>query len=339
MLGAGLWVAMAAVPWATTQDPAVPEVRGLHDVITVPADDACLASGLAEPVAAWLGRQAVEGDLRVEVTTDTNTMGFVLRRAGEVRVERSLSPVPAECSDRRAALGLAIAMALDAAVLEALVPPPPEPSDEPVRPPPDDTMLPDPDPASDDVEPDVPDPLAPAFRLAAVAEAHATLGVLPRAAFGAELGVEGGGLPWLDLRVTGGFVAGLPTALSEGQISTQLGWAALGLCPARAFGRVRVRLCAGVAAGALLANGSGFAQSQRVRLAWVAVRTGADLDVWLSSRVALRVGGRLLTPVVRGRLAVRDPTDELVASAEPAAAGGHAALGVLVRLASAPWVR
>ena len=107
-------------------------MQPVAEAVTVPADDACLSPGLASPIATWLGRDEVRADLTVEVVIGDDAIGFVLRRAGEIRVERMLSPAPADCADRRAALGLAIAMALDAAVLEAFVPPPPEP--EPTEP-------------------------------------------------------------------------------------------------------------------------------------------------------------------------------------------------------------
>lgn len=303
--------------------------RSLTEVVEVPSDDVCLGAGLDEPIAAWLGRERVEGDLRVRVHASEGAVGFVLLRAGEVRVERELSPAPSECADRRAALGLAIAMALDAAVLEALAPPA-EPEPEPVPVP---SPVPAELPPSPEVEPEPPVDRTRALRLAGTLEATTVLGALPRLGSGGELGLELGWWSWLDLRMAGGGAAGLRASLGDGEVDSALGWGSLSLCPARGLARVRVRLCAGVGAGAMWARGRGFDRSQSVTLPWVAVRTGADLDVRVASRVALRVGGTLLTPVVRGQVSVRDSADQLVDRREPAPAGAQLGVGVVVRLA------
>lgn len=328
------WLALAGSP----PEAAPPDVWPLSEAIVVPAGDACLARGLEQPVATWLGRDVIERSLSVEVRVVDDGVGFVLRRAGEIRVERMLSPAPLDCADRRAALGLAIAMALDAAVLEALAPPveatPPEPQPEPTPPPPVETEVPVPPPPAS--EPVPPGPVPPRVQLAVTAEPAVQLGALPRVAFGGELGAELGLGGWLDLRLAGGGTAGLPIALADGQVDGAIGWGAAEGCPARALGRVRVRLCVGAAAGGLWVRGRGFDQSRSVTLPWVAVRTGADLDVRLARRVSLRVGGRLLTPLVRGRISVRDPSDALVDRRELAPAGAQLGLGVVLHLRERP---
>jgi hypothetical protein len=323
---AAAWLAL----WA---EPVTPEPEGkpLSELVAVPAEDPCLSPGLVEPIAAWLGRNHGPADLFVEVTASAEAVGFVLRRAGEVRVERTLSPAPLECADRRAALGLAIAMALDAAVLESLMPPAPATPLEPapaVDEAPGVVLAPraPPEPA--------PIPAAAPLRLALALEAGAAFGVLPRVALGGTAALELGVTSWLDLRVAGGAAAGLPATLAGGEVTSWLGAGALAVCPGRALGeRVRLRLCAGVDAGTVRARGHGFAEERRAVLPWVAVRTGADLDVRLGTRVALRAGASLLTPVVRGQLDVRDQADAIVATRAPASAGAQAGLGVVVRLA------
>lgn len=330
VLAVGGW-ALLGMGLALASAPAA-EVRPLGDVIAVPAADPCLGSGLSEPVATWLGRGEVAGDLEVDVTVDGDSVGFRLLRGGEVRVERSLSPAPTDCADRRAALGLAIAMALDAAVLESLAPPPQQP--KPVPPAVDLEPAPEPSTRADSAPQPPP---ARTFRSAVTADAATLLGVLPRVGLGGELGLELGGLPWLDVRVSGGFVAGLSAPLSGGRLETRLGWAGAELCPARAFGRVRLRLCAGVVAGGIGARGRGFSDSRQVTLAWVAAKTGPDLGVWITDRVALRVGGRVLSSVVRTEFEVVDRDGESVALQQAAAAGGQVGVGVVVRLWGARW--
>ena len=337
--------------------------RPLAEAITVPADDACLARGLSEPVSTWLGRAQVRGDLAVEVTADEMSVGFVLRRSGEIRVERTLSPAPADCADRRAALGLAIAMALDAAVLEALAPPTgvgagvgaeagveagaeagtevgaergaaPESEAEPLG------DL----PVAEQETPWVPvgaaEPapgsVSSAVRLLLSAEVDALLGALPRSGFGGELGLSVGWVPWLDLRVAGGAAGGRSTPLVGGSVGTVLAWGAAELCPGRRVGWVRLQLCAGLGAGAVRASGRGFAESRVVVRPWVAVRTGGEVDVRLGDRIGLRVRGTLLTPLVDTRLDVRDEDGEVLDVREPAPVGGQVGLGVVVRVRG-PW--
>jgi len=329
--------------WAAEPDAESVPTQTLGDALVLPADDACLSRDLAPSVATWLGRERVRADLTVEVSADPRTVGFVLRRGEEVRVERTLSPAPVDCADRRAALGLAIAMALDAAVLEALAPPVPEP-DEPepeaveLEPEPVEVVAPverEPTPEPEQIEgPE--EPAERALRLALDVDAQPVFGVLPRVGFGGELGVDLGWTSWLDARVAGGGAGGLAATLAEGRVTAWLAYGAVELCPGRSFGRVRLRGCAGVGAGAMQARGRGFMQSRTVTQPWVSVRTGAELDVRVSQRVALRVGGRLLTPVVASRLDVRDASDAVVAVREPSPAGGQVGLGVVVRLLG-PW--
>lgn len=349
--GVSLWLAFVGV--AAAAEPSS-VLRSLREIITLPADDPCLAQGIDESVAAHLGRSEVDAELSIKVTTSGDTVSFQMRRGGEVRAEKNDWPLPSRCADRRAALGLAVAIAIDAAVLESLAPevvptslePKPEPKPErpqPEPPTPTPTVEPPerPEPANLEPEPPLsPEPAraeTPAFRLAATLGPELLLGALPRAGFGGELGLEFGWISWLDIRVDGGGAAALRTSFIDGEVDAAMGWGALGLCPARSLGRVRVRLCAGVSAGAIVARGRGFDRSSRVTLPWLAVRTGADLDVQLTSRVALRVGGDLLTPLVRGTLSVRDETDALLERREPAPAGAQLGVAIVVRLAGPKW--
>ncbi len=334
----------ALLVWAAEPDAVSVPTQALTEALVQPADDACLSRDLAPSVATWLGRERVRAALTVEVRADPRTVGFVLRRDEEVRVERTLSPAPVDCADRRAALGLAIAMALDAAVLEALAPSVPEPEEvvpeepEEVEPEPVGVVVPveaAPTPAPEEID-QPEEPAERSLRLSLDVEGMPVFGVLPRVGFGGEIGVELGWTSWLDARVAAGGAGGLTATLAEGRVTAWLAYGAVELCPGRSFGRVRLRGCAGVGAGAMQARGRGFMQSRTVTQPWVAVRTGAELDVRVSPRVALRVGGRLLTPVVASRLDVRDPSDAVVDVQEPSPAGGQVGLGVVVRLIG-PW--
>jgi hypothetical protein len=84
--------------------------------------DACLTSReLVSSACAWLGRSHVDRALsiRVAVGRQGRAADVALPRGEEVLGLRRFDELPAECSDRRALLGLAIALAIDATLLDA----------------------------------------------------------------------------------------------------------------------------------------------------------------------------------------------------------------------------
>ncbi|MEM6990360.1 MAG: hypothetical protein AAF721_07685 [Myxococcota bacterium] len=309
----------------------------LDGVVSVnPAGDTCLSSAsVAEAASVWLGDSEVDPRIAIEVDATADSIAFRLLRDGEVRVERALSPAPPACSDRRAALGLSIAMALDATVLGSLAPPPEpvvEPTPEPAPPEPEvevPTLPPEPAEPVPTVEPNE-------FRFSLAASGIASFGVTPGAAFGGELTAELGFVPWLDIVVGGEGLGGLPIALGGGDVGTAIAAGRVAACPSRAFGRVRPRLCVGVAAGALIAAGRNFQNDQTARLPWVAIESGGDLDVRIASRVALRVGVRAVAPLIRNNLDVRDPANAVVEAREIPSIGVAGTLGVVIRVAGSP---
>lgn len=319
----------------------------LEGAVTVsPAGDPCLSPGaVADAAAAWLGDRQVDPRLAVQVEAGVDSVGFRLLRDDEVRVARTLSPAPAACADRRAALGLSIAMALDATVLGSLRPPEPEPEPEPEVEP-----EPKPEPELDKASPEVaprlvpsepvaepdPTPQAP-LRVSVAASGIGAYGMTPSTAFGGELDVELGVASWLDVVVGTEAVGGLPVALAGGRVATVIGAARLAACPAREFGRVRARICVGSAGGALIASGREFTDSRDTTLPWVAFESGGELDIRLGARLALRLGARAVAPLVRHELDVRDGSDTVVEVRATAPLGVMGTLGVVFRLVG--WER
>jgi hypothetical protein len=311
-------------------DPAGPgeaRTRDLGEAIAVPEGGDCLDTGaLATAAAGWLDGREVDARLSIEAYEDSEGIGLRLFDGPTLRVERRLSPAPARCEDRRAALGLAIALAIDAAVLEGLAPAQPEPEAEPLPEPvaPAPAIAPTPEIASAD---------APQPRIGGAlhAEGLAAFGVLPSPAFGAAVEGELLPVPWLAIDAGTFVLAGLPFALADGTIDAVLAAGSVRVCPRRGFGRVHISLCGGAAAGAVIARGDGFFESRTPVLPWVALRFGGDLEVRLVRRVGLRLGADALTPLVRASFDVRDAAGRVVAARTVAPAGALVRLGVAFR--------
>ena len=124
--GAGLRVANGALLLAVV----LLQTRALADESTQPVLDAlvthadrCLdRSAVAAQIVAWLRRDAIDRRIGILVaaTTDGAGASFVIQRDGIAIAERQFARLPNECAELRAALGLAIALAIDATVLESL---------------------------------------------------------------------------------------------------------------------------------------------------------------------------------------------------------------------------
>lgn len=320
--------------------------RPVSEAVTVePADECIDAPAVARKIETWLRRDTLDDSISVEISPQPDRIAYRVTQDGEVRVEHAIDPVPAECADRTSAVGLAAAMAIDAAVIDPLVPEPPRPP-EPAPPAREDPLPPEPVPApppEPPPEPTVdasssppPEPASPLrFRAALASTIVGAFGVLPRAALGGELSVELGLVDWLDLRLAGFGLGALSESLGGGRVTTSLGAGAAAICPARAFGRrktVRLIGCVGVAAGAVLARGRDFDQTRRPILPWVALRTGLDLDIRLVPRLSLRASGAVSSPFVSLSLDVRDAQDEVVVGSSLPRVGGLAGLGLVVHL-------
>ncbi|MFY0531229.1 hypothetical protein [Nannocystis pusilla] len=104
--------------------PAPPSPRPLREALRVEPGATCLtADALADAATTWLGRDTIDPSVaRIDVRGDParpHSVAIALEIRGEL-VERTLDPPRPTCSDLHALVGLAIAIAVDAAVLEGL---------------------------------------------------------------------------------------------------------------------------------------------------------------------------------------------------------------------------
>src|SRR5262245_58554465 len=97
----------------------------LAQVVHVDPGATCLDAGvLIEHIVSWLGTDQVDPGLSIEVVGSTKFSRFVsfrIARHDAELAERRFEPGPARCEDLHAALGLAIALACKATVLNGLV--------------------------------------------------------------------------------------------------------------------------------------------------------------------------------------------------------------------------
>src|SRR5258708_5718318 len=98
--------------------------KPVREAIDLRAGATCLdGDTLAEHVRTWLGTDTVERELAVEVRGSSDSprmLEFRTRRGGEVRAYRRFGPGPERCDDLQAAVGLAIAMAIRASLVDEL---------------------------------------------------------------------------------------------------------------------------------------------------------------------------------------------------------------------------
>jgi hypothetical protein len=225
--------------------------RPLHSAIDVTAGATCLdPTPLEVQVRTWLGRGVVPGDVQVHVRgdeRDARAVVFAIERHGKT-YERRFDPLPEDCGEATAVVGLAVALAIDASALRSLLPPTAEEA-KPRR-----ILLP--------------------FQIGAGFQ------VMPAASVGPVIGLEVGVLGWLSARVDafsqfswGNSIEGI-----TGTFDTALAAGVPELCAGGGAGeRVRVELCSGAGFGAIHAQGSGYAVSRSATGLWIVATAGLRL--------------------------------------------------------------
>lgn len=318
---------VAEVPEPAARGPAADEPShdvepsgervAVADALSLDPGATCLEHDrLVEQVVTWLERDELDPRLTVVVVgdpTEVRTLRFTLQDRGTPIAERAFAPGPSSCDDLHSVVALAIALAVDATVLESvgIAPPPrPEPAPEP-RPEP----LPEPEPTAAMEPSPLPD-LAPRQRLWALRaqlRGLLTVGVPPTLGGGGQLGLEAGWRDLVDVQlgVLATSAGAQPVdagAQSAGQANLTVSLIAgrADVCVGPQLRRVRPRLCGGALAGAALAEGRGFRDDYRTTLPWVAMALGGDVRVGLSARTALSFGLDGLVSVVRPAFDVRE---------------------------------
>ncbi len=281
---------------------------------------------IAQQASVWLRRSDVDRRLSMEVAGVPEGARFVVRRDGEVLGERTLEIKNLPCGEVQAALGLGIAAAIDATILPSfgLPPPPPVPAPPVVVPP----APPEPPPAP------APEPVralpvqpAPPPQEALPASGGPGRGTRPTLVLSVQETVLLGMLPKVTLAVAPSFEIMLAhhfdlraAALVTGTTTTQLG---IGMADVRLFGgqldacgafplakdALRLRACAGVIAGVVLSQGSGYADSRQATSPWVAPGLRADLRWAITPVFGLTLGVDGFFPGLRPELQVVDANE------------------------------
>ncbi|MCA9650899.1 MAG: hypothetical protein KC501_13370 [Myxococcales bacterium] len=298
---------------AATESAAQPEGGvesvAVADALVVEPGATCLEQDrLTEQVVGWLGADELDPRLTVVVEGDrieARTLRFTLRDRGRVLAERTFAPGPSRCDDLHAVVALAIALAVDATVLESAGVKAP-----PVEPPPE-TTVPEPAPEPVLLETPAPDPTAgspPHVDLTPRSRPWELRGQLRGLlAYGAPPDVAGGGMVGLELSRKSlidlqlGLMATSAGArpVDGATLGVTLVGGRLDACAGPRLGEIRPRGCVGMIAGTALAEGRGFSRDFRIALPWVAGTFGADVRVGLTPRLRLSFGLDGLVTVVR----------------------------------------
>lgn len=294
------------------------ETWPLADAVQVGTLRCARGDELVATIATWLGRDAVDRRLAIVVEdAGEGAVRFVVRRDGEPVAERRFRAARVACADLRAAVGLAIALAIDATVLDAIegeeaAPAPGTPAPEA--------------PAGPRAE------APPAARrwLEVDALVVGVAGVLPRPGLGGGLGVGVPLAPSWVLRA-GAWAAVAATAeVGTGSADVAMVAGEAATCIERPLGLPRVRACGGFAAGRWSARGRGFGVNHAAALPWVAATGGLELRVPLADGLGLSTRLDGYVPVVRPVLEERDERGTPLAATEPPPAGVRASVGVTV---------
>jgi hypothetical protein len=296
---------------ASADEPA----HSLRDAIRVEPGATCLdAATLVEHVASWVGTQAVDGRIVVDVRGSPDqprVVGFQMVRDGRVVAVRTFDPGPSRCEQLHAVLGLAIAMALNASLIDQVAP----------------ATLPSAAPAL---------PLATAavtrepLGWSVTASAISGLAVLPDPAFGGELRIERALTPTFQVRLgalallaSGETFDGVPGHFDEWLLAPRADLCA-GLDVTR---RIRARGCMGVAGGALHASGSSYPTSQSTFIRWLVAANELGATAELGRRWSIDAGVTLVLPLARNSIVLRDYAGNVLEQRDLAPVGWLLAVG------------
>jgi hypothetical protein len=291
------WFAPRAV---TAQAQA--ESQNLAAAMTVERGITCLDSEeLADHVSTWLGSDRVSAPLAIEVHGSPHfarTVWFRIRRGDSILAERRFEPAPARCDALHAAVGLAIALALKASLLDSLIGAQ----------------------AHGDAN--------RSFRI--TGQALGGFAVVPGLDFGLSLGLQHSFAERLAARLS---FAGLlgprgDFQQDQGRFKTWLTLGRIDVCSRFAdFASVDISACVGVAAGALYATGEAFPMTRHALIEYVAVANALEVDIDLSTHWSLVIAIDVLVPLRRTSFVVRDHTGTITATHDLAAAGAVLAVG------------
>ncbi len=296
----------------------------VRDALHVAPDVCVTQDALAHAIEFWLQRSTLTEPVDFDVSVDKTTVQFTTRRLGSVVGTRRLQTGKGTCPEVLDAVGLAIALTIDATLLDRIgieAPPPPPLSLPPLPPPP---LPPPPVPTPQVIV--SPRPLGVRWELDA--RAVTALDVLPGWVGGAEIGAGVLLGSVFSVRASTAWVGGSTTDVGAGHVDASLWMGRVDACVGSTPTRVRVRGCAGAAAGAVFAQGVGYAPSYTPTLPWGALAVRMDVRVPFTPRWGVVFGVDWLVALARLRFDVGAPGGGTYATARGAWAGLGASMGV-----------
>jgi hypothetical protein len=307
-LAALVLVAVAGSTASASEATAPVATRPLIEALHVTPGATCVeAPALAQEIASWLGTDAIDAGLRIDVTgsaEDPRTVAFQMARGEEILAIRRFSPGPEGCDHLEAAVGLSIALVVRASLLDEITG-----AVVPVHP-------------------------AAALPWAVGAQGLLVLGALP----GRALGIGGR----IDRALPPNFVfrLGVVAIASEdngfdhvaGTFDAAVVAFRVDACVrADVTRRTHVHGCAGILGGALGAFGHGFAASRDTWTAWSGSADALGVEFDLTARWSVGAEVSIVVPFVQTSVGVRLETGDVADSRQIAAAGGALSVGPLYR--------
>lgn len=304
MLIAVSWCA----PGAAGAQVQAGQTQDLAAALTIDPGATCLtAEALVEHVSSWLGTERVAAPLAIEVHGSpyfARTVWFRIRRGQTTLAERHFEPAPARCDNLHAGVGLAIALALKASLLDSVIGAPTQDDARTSRP----------------------------FRIGA--QGLGALAVVPGVDFGIGLSLQHTVAERFAARLMVLALLGPHGAFQQdqGRFQTWLTLGRLDVCSRLVeLGGLTVSACVGIAAGGLYATGETFPMSRRALVAYVAVANALECALALSTRWSLTIALDVLVPLRRASFVVRDQVGSVIATHDLAAAGVLFAVGPAYR--------
>ncbi len=266
----------------------------LAQVVQLDAGATCLEMDrLTLRITRWRERDTVDARIRVDVHGDAasaNRVSFTVTKLGGASAQRTLANAPEDCDELHSAVALAIALSIDATLIdpraqkeaELPVPDAAEPEHTPLLPPP--ALLQHPERS----------------RPAAEAPMHLELGLLigpsvrvlrdTTPAFSPRLWFSP--LPWFSLSLTG-YVTHLAeqrVGTTPGDVSSTLATGGLEACfGGQPIEQLDLTGCIGGRLGALHNRGTGFTPNFTTTNAWSAISGAVQLRAWVVREVAVGV--------------------------------------------------
>lgn len=264
--------------------------RPLAQAVTVEASRCLDGDRLASSVEKWLGRSVIDQRIAISVARRGDVVVYGLHKNGVLVGERTVTNLPAGCTEFETALALSIAVAIESTFFNAKAteePPESAPPPAPTEDAPGSASAPRPRRLPHRKAP--PPPVVGHPRASVAVEA----GVLGKTLPGVRpIGMAGLDVAWsssLSTRTSLLATTAATSTLGTGQVETQLFAARGDVCATHLVGhvgRVDLRGCAGIAWGIASAHGSGFLEDHASSQPWLAMPLRGEVRVALGRDTA-----------------------------------------------------